>query len=270
MSAKAVWWTALCASPVWAVMLHDTLPSAASWAAESKALDPNQAYAKQATWAETMIATRDNCAPWAKDAKEGQVASTPLAAVWAKIQADWPTHAAWFQQDLPGDRYLDWFLQTNENPHFERWIMSRALPRVAGAGAVLGQELDELVRGNVADQRHAVAGTVCSDAPPRGPPRGHPPDLAGRIAFRIRAAGGGACRARRRRRAIPDGRRFRTGAARCAVPGKAEHAGKIADLQSAVELLAAALPGRFSASGAMSQGARRIEAAVERPAGRRC
>ncbi len=87
--------------------------------------------------------------PWAKGAKEGQVASTPLAAVWAKIQTDWPTHAAWFRQDLPGDRYLDWFLQTNANPHFERWIMSRALPRVAGAGAVLSQELDELVRGNV-------------------------------------------------------------------------------------------------------------------------
>ena len=106
---------------------------AAGWAADSKPLDPNQAYAKQATWAETMIATRANCAEWAQGAKEGQVASTPLAAVWAKIQADWPAHAAWFRQDLPGDRYLDWFLQADNNTHFERWIMSRALPRIAGA-----------------------------------------------------------------------------------------------------------------------------------------
>ena len=134
MSAKADWCTALCVIPMWAVVLLDTLAGTSSWAAESQALDPNQAYAKQATWAETMIATRNNCAAWAQGAKEGQVASTPLAAVWAKIQADWPTHATWFQQDLPGDRYLDWFLQSNENPHFEGWIMSRALPRVAAAG----------------------------------------------------------------------------------------------------------------------------------------
>ena len=134
MRVKAGWRTALCVIPLWAVMVPNMLAGATGRAAESQALDPNQAYAKQATWAETMIATRNNCAAWAQGAKEGQVASTPLAALWARLQADWPAHAAWFQQDLPGDRYLDWFLQTNENPHFERWIMSRALPRVAGAG----------------------------------------------------------------------------------------------------------------------------------------
>ena len=61
-------------------ILLDMALQAASWAADSRTLDPHQAYAKQATWAETMIATRANCAEWAQSAKEGQVASTPLAA----------------------------------------------------------------------------------------------------------------------------------------------------------------------------------------------
>ncbi|MCY2995315.1 MAG: hypothetical protein NTY19_46750 [Planctomycetota bacterium] len=127
-------------------------------AAESKPLDPPQAYAKQASWAETMIATRNNCAAWAKDQKEGYVASTPLAAVWARMQADWPVHATWFRQDLPGDRYLDWFLQANHNPHFERWIL-RALPRIAGTDDVLQREL--------CGAAHVAAGTDRNGRVPR-------------------------------------------------------------------------------------------------------
>ena len=253
MNAKAVWWTALCAIPVWAVMLLDTLPSAACWAAESKALDPNQVYAKQATWAETMIATRDNCAPWAKEAKEGQVASTPLAAVWAKIQTDWPNHAAWFRQDLPGDRYLDWFLQTNANPHFERWIMSRALPRVAGAGAVLSQELDELVRGNIATNDMRWLELYARTRRLEELLSATRPIWLGELRFEYERQAAELV-STKTPSSDPRWVAIQDWAARCAVPGKAEHAGKIADLQSAVELLAEALPGRFSASGAMIQG----------------
>jgi len=104
---------------------------------------PDQVYVKKATWAETIIATRANCAEWAKGQKEGQLTGTPLPAVWRKIQADWPTHGAWFRQDLRGVRYLDWFLQTG-NTHFERWIMSQTAPRIGVASEPLMEELTEL------------------------------------------------------------------------------------------------------------------------------
>ena len=235
-----------------AMLLDMTLP-AAGWAADSKPLDPHQVYAKQATWAETMIATRANCAAWAKDQKEGQVASTPLAAVWAKIQADWPTHAAWFRQDLPGVRYLDWFLQANNNPHFERWILGRALPRVAGTDTGLSQELDELARATC---RPAIRGgwnCMPGRAASRTSSSAGPPDLAGRPA---RANSSGRRRnwsARKRLRAIRAGSPCRTGAARCADARQGGARGEDRGAASAIELLAAALPGRFSASRALTK-----------------
>lgn len=41
-------------------MLLGMTVHAVSWAADSKPLDPNQSYAKKATWVETMISTRAN------------------------------------------------------------------------------------------------------------------------------------------------------------------------------------------------------------------
>ena len=215
-------------------------------AAESKPLDPHQAYAQQASWAETMIATRNNCAAWAKDQQEGHIASTPLAAVWARMQADWPVHATWFRQDLPGDRYLDWFLQADNNPHFERWIL-RALPRIAGTDDVLQRELDELTRGNVptSDPRWLELWA-----------RAHRWEDIVSTARRIWL---GDLRVEYQRQAAelvrstvsPHDHRWtslRDWTARCAMPGKAAHAGNTEDLASAAELLAAALPGRFSAN----------------------
>ena len=247
MSAKAAWWTSLCAIAVWVAILFHSLPGTSSWAAESQALDPNQTYAKQASWAATMIATRNN-SPRGPSAKEGQVASTPLAAVWAKIQADWPTHATWFQQDLPGDRYLDWFLQSNENPHFERWIMSRALPRVAVAGAILSQELDELVRGNVPTDDMRWLELYARMRRLEDILAATRPLWLGelRCEFEQQAAEllstqipSSDCRWT----ALHDW------AAQCRIPGKAEHFGRIGDLPSAVGLLSEALPGRFSCAG---------------------
>lgn len=247
MSAWAVARISLCVVLLGTQVLVDNFPGAAVCAAESSELDVDQVYAKRASWAETMIATRDNCALWAKGAKEGQVASTPLVAVWAKVQADWPTHAAWFRQDLPGDRYLDWFLQSNDNPHFERWIMSLALPRVAGVGAALTQELAGLVRDNVPtnDQRwlELYARTRRLE------------DLL--VAIRPIWLGDvrGECERQVRelvttKTSSHDSRwaALQDWAARCTVPGKAQHTGMIADLPSAVALLAEALPTHFTPS----------------------
>ncbi|MFH1268661.1 MAG: hypothetical protein ABIK89_23290, partial [Planctomycetota bacterium] len=229
-----------------AILLNMALQGAGR-AADSKPLDPNQAYAKQATWAETMIATRDNCAAWAKDAKEGQVAGTPLAAVWAKIQADWPTHAAWFRQDLPGVRYLDWFLQANNNPHFERWILGLALPRVAGVEVGLSRELDELVRGNVptSDPQwlELYARTRRFEDVLAASRRVWLGDL--RSAYEQQAADLVRSKAPS---SDPRWADLQDWVTRCAAPDKAAHAGKVEELSSAVELLAAALPGRFSAA----------------------
>jgi len=224
---------------------------AAAWAADTKPLDPKQAYAKKATWAETMLLTRANCAEWAKGAKEGELTSTPLPALWAKFQADWPTQSAWFIQDLPGVRYLDWFLQVN-NTGFESWIMGRALARLGDAGAGLKQELTDLGR----DRRPA------SDA--------RWLELYARarrfedLLIASRHVWLGDLRWEYERQAaemvrskVPSNDARWTAltqwAGRCAAPGKAIHVGKIAGLRSAVELLAATLPGRFSAGSALAK-----------------
>jgi len=225
-------------------MLLGTAPDATSWAAESESLDPNQAYAKKATWAETMLLTRVNCAEGLKDAQEGKLTSTPLPAIWRKMQADWPTECAWFYQDLPGVRYLDWFLQGG-NPHFERWIMGLTLKRIGEADAGLSEELAEMVRS--------------------GPPATEPQwlELYARarrfedVVSTCRRIWLGELRSGYERQAeemirskVPsaDARwtDLRRWASQCAAPGKAVHAGKIAELRTAVELLAVALPGRFS------------------------
>ena len=252
MSAQAVAWISLCVVLFGTQVLLENFPGAALAAAESNDLDANQVYAKRASWAESMIATRDNCALWAKGAKEGQVAATPLAAVWAKIEADWPTHAAWFRQDLPGDRYLDWFLQSNVNPHFERWIMSLALPRVAGTGAVLTHELDALVRDNIptSDMRwlELYARTRRLE------------DLLATI----RPIWLGDLRGDFERQAQelvstqasshdPRWAALQEWADRCRVPGKKLHMGTIAELPTTLALLAQALPTRFAASDALRQ-----------------
>jgi hypothetical protein len=217
---------------------------AAGWAANPKPLDPNRAYAKKATWAETMLATRANCAEWAKGEKEGELTATPLPAVWAKIQADWPAHSAWFVQDLPGMRYLDWFLQRGST-HFESWIMGLVLARIGEADAGLKQELAEMTR----------------TALPANDPRWLELFARARRFEEVLAANRriwlGDLRwlyeqqaAEMIRSKVPSSDARWTALSRwagqCAVPGKAVHAGKTADLRSAIELLAAALPGRFS------------------------
>jgi hypothetical protein len=135
-----------------------------------------------------------------------------------------------------------------ENPHFERWIMSRALPRVAGAGAVLSQELDELVRNNVPtnDMRwlELYARTRRLE------------DLV--AATRPLWLGELRCEFERQATELvsaqapssdPRWTALQNWAAQCRIPGKAEHAGRMGDLPSAVGLLSQALPGRFSAEG---------------------
>lgn len=158
--------------------------------------------------------------------------------------ADWPTECAWFYQDLPGVRYLDWFLQGG-NPHFERWIMGLTLKRIGEADGGLSEELAEMVRS--------------------GPPATEPQWLelyararrfedVGSICRRIWL---GELRSGYERQAVElirskahsaDARwtDLRHWASQCAAPGKAIHAGKIAELRSAIELLTTALPGRFS------------------------
>jgi hypothetical protein len=239
-------------------MLLGMALDAPGWAADSKPLDATQAYAKKATWAETMIATRANCAEWAKDAKEGELVSTPLPAVWAKIRADWPTHCAWFVQDLPGVRYLDWFLQAN-NTGFESWIMGRALARIAvppaqpaSADPGLRQEFDDLVRGKTpaADPRwlELYARARRFEDVLSACRRVWLDDL--RCEYERQAA------EMIRSKAPSDDARWAAmthWAGQTAAPGRTTHAGKIGQLRSAVELLAAALPGRFSVDAALTR-----------------
>ncbi len=106
------------------------------------------AYVKKATWSETMIATRANCADLLKDAKETKLNTTPLPRVWAQVAKGWPTHCAWFTRDLPRQRHLDWFVHSHD-ASFEQWIMGLVLPRLGGMETMFRAELDELKRAKV-------------------------------------------------------------------------------------------------------------------------
>jgi hypothetical protein len=110
--------------------------------------NPQQAYVKKATWAETMIATRANCGDLLKGAKETKLNTTPAPRIWAQIAKDWPTQCAWFTRDLPRGRHLDWFLRSRD-VSFEQWVMGLVLPRLGSAAPGLQQELDELKRAKV-------------------------------------------------------------------------------------------------------------------------
>ena len=121
------------------------LLSASSYlsAAEEHPLDAQKVYAKKATWSETMLATRANCAEWAKTAPEFKLRGTSIVAVWRKIAKDWPTQCGWFTRDLPRGRHLDWFLHARDTS-FERWIMRHWTPDAGGVAARLGEEFAEL------------------------------------------------------------------------------------------------------------------------------
>jgi hypothetical protein len=69
-------------------------------AAETSPLDPQQVYVQKATWSETMLATRANCADWAKTAPEFKLQGTSVVAVWSRIAQDWPAQCGWFTRDL--------------------------------------------------------------------------------------------------------------------------------------------------------------------------
>lgn len=110
--------------------------------------NPQQAYVKRATWVETMLATRANCVAWAKTAKDGHLADTSIPAIWAKINADFRAECAWFRQDLPGVRYLDWFLHAY-HAHFEDWIIRLVAKRLGDSGNALIEQIAILQKTKV-------------------------------------------------------------------------------------------------------------------------
>ena len=205
-------------------------------------------YVKKATWAETMIATRANCAEWAKGQKEGQLSATPLPAVWRKIHADWPAHCAWFRQDLRGNRYLDWFLQSG-NTHFETWILGQTAPRIGEASDPLTQELAELQRTKAASsdprwlELYARARRLEDVV-----------SVTRRLWLgELQSAFEGQAADMIRSKAPSEDARWaalKRWADQCLDRGAVAHVGSVGDLKSAVESLAAAMPERFSGGGA--------------------
>ena len=215
-------------------------------AAETPALDPEQIYVRKATWAETMVATRANCADWAKTATEGKLLDTPVVALWRRIAADWPEQAAWFIRDLPRGRHFDWFLQAG-NTGFERWIMGLLRPRLGEAALALDDEFRQLQQAKAppSDPRWlALYGRACrveEIARITGPL--WLGELRG--AFQTQAA-----RLNRERIACEDPRwtTLRRLAERCDDAGPVVHVGKVGQLRAAIEVLEKALPERFAAS----------------------
>ncbi len=117
--------------------------------AESQVPVAKQVYVKKATWSGTMIATRANCAELLKGAKESQLNTTAMPKVWAQIEKDWPAQCARFRRDLPGQRYLDWFLHSSD-VSFEQWIMGLAFPRLGSMAPSVRQEFEQLKREKAA------------------------------------------------------------------------------------------------------------------------
>ena len=126
--------------------------------------NPQQAYVKRATWVETMLATRANCVAWAKTAKDGQLADTPIPAIWAKINADFRARVRRFRQDLPGVRYLDWFLHAY-HAHFEDWIIRLIANCFGDSGNALIEQIVILQKAKAAPRRSPLARTLRSRPP---------------------------------------------------------------------------------------------------------
>lgn len=191
--------------------------------------DLGQAYVKKATWAETMIETRANCAEWARTAKEGQLASTPLRSVWAKIAKDWPVQSAWFTRDLPRQRHLDWFLHARDTS-FEQWLLGLVLPKLGAMRTELQGELDELKRAKVppSDSRWLdLYGRACRVEEVLAVSKGVwlvelKEAVEGHVARLIRARTPSEDAAWARLKEL---------AAKCAEPGVVAHASRLADLR---------------------------------------
>ncbi|MCY2990222.1 MAG: hypothetical protein NTY19_20455, partial [Planctomycetota bacterium] len=212
-------------------------------AAESPQLDLKQVYVKQATWAETMLVTRDNCGEVLQDAKEFQLQTTPLPKVWALIAKDWPEQCAWFGRDLPRNRHLDWFKHARD-VSFETWIMGLVLPRLGPAEAGMRQEFEELQHAKVRpDDPHwlDLYGRACRM------------QESGEAASRLwlgelrQAVADQAAELNRARTPAEDARwvALKRQAKQCVDAGPVAHIGSAAELRAAVETLHAALPGRL-------------------------
>ncbi len=215
-------------------------------AAATQTLDPKQAYAKKATWAETMIATRANCAAWIKEAKpkEAQLTATPVPRLWALIAKDWPAQCGWFARELPRNRHLDWFLQSH-SIGFEQWVLGLVTKRLGEYAGILDGEVAELQRAKAGpdDPRWL---NLCDSA--------NRFDEVVTVTRRIwlgelrQALEGQAAELMRAKAAFGDARwtALKQRAGQCADAGPAIHVGDIAGLRSTIETLAAAMPERFS------------------------
>ena len=193
MSAKAVGWTALCAIPVWAVMLLDTLPSAASWAAESNGSGSESGLCQAGHLGRDDDRDAGQLRPVGQRREGG---AGRLDAAGRRVGQD-PGRLADSRRVVPAGlagRSLPRLVLADECEPALRALDHEPGPAASCRGRCCTESGTRRTGARQRpDQRHAVAGTVCSDAASRGPTLGHPPDLAGRIAFRIRAAGGGAC-----------------------------------------------------------------------------
>ncbi|MHB8898497.1 MAG: HzsA-related protein [Thermoguttaceae bacterium] len=141
--------SALAAVLLAAVSALDAHAAETAAPAETMSLDPQQVYVRRATWAETMLATRANCAQWAGTAQEFRLQETSLVAVWRRMAKDWPVPCGWFVRDLPRGRHLDWFLHARDTS-FERWIMRGWTPESGGMRARLAGQFAAFQQARVA------------------------------------------------------------------------------------------------------------------------
>ncbi len=233
-------------------MLLDTLAGAAGWAAESKALDPNQVYCQAGHLGRDDDRDAGQLRPVDQRSEGG---AGRLDAAGCRVVQD-PGRLADPRRVVPAG------------------LAGRPLPRL-----VLADECEPALRAldDEAGPAASCRRRCCTESGTRRTGAGNVPtndmrwlELYARtrrledLLSATRPIWLGELRFEYERQAAelvstktpssdPRWVAIQDWAARCAMPGKAEHAGKIADLQSAVELLAEALPGRFSASEVLIQ-----------------
>ncbi|MCP4639907.1 MAG: hypothetical protein GY851_05725, partial [bacterium] len=106
-------------------------------------------YTKQATWAETMIASREAYAGFRGTVETNPAAATAIVALkqylWQRMTVDYPGESGLFVEELPDGEHLAWF-EVSDGVALERSV-------IEGAGAAFKEQAAALGNAPASDPR---------------------------------------------------------------------------------------------------------------------
>jgi len=126
-------------------------------ACAAQAAEPNL-YGRRETWAESMLATRQNVARLQAQNLKLPADGTDWAAVWEDLYrrfwTDWP-ETDWLLQDRPfrtptddsdAQRHFGWFFEARRDAGLEQQLIRRVLDDLGDAGQTLAPRLETLIQ----------------------------------------------------------------------------------------------------------------------------